>query len=85
MNRAELHFSIVGVQEVESGSLAGLIGVINRRADSHRRCGACVRGAEIKCQTLEGVGAHVVLIYDSYVASWAFGALEIWTVNWVRD
>lgn len=32
---------------------------------------------------MEGVGAHVVLIYNCNVARWSFRSLQVGTINWL--
>lgn len=83
MNGAEFHLSVFGVQQVQSGSLASLIGVVNRRADSDRCCCARVGGTEIKGQTLERVRPHIILIHDCDITRRPLGSLQIRAVNCV--
>lgn len=75
MNGTEFHIPVVGVLEVETGALARLVGVVDRWADGNGGCCAGVRAAEIESETLEGVGAHIVLIYNCDIARWAFRSL----------
>lgn len=42
VNGAESHLAVFGVYEVQAGSLAGLVGVVDWWADSHRCCRAGV-------------------------------------------
>lgn len=81
MNGAESHLSIVSVHQVKAGSLAGLIGVVDRRADGNRGRCARIGGAQVESQTLESVGSQVVLVHYGHIAGRSLGSLQIRAVS----
>lgn len=63
--------------KVKTSTLAGLIGVVDRWADSNCACSTCVGSTEVVCKPLEDIGTQVILVDDGHVAGWLLRSLKI--------
>lgn len=69
------------VLQVKASSLAGLIGVVDRRHNGNTRSGTGVGRAQAVAELLEDIWAEIVLIDNGDVTSRALGADKLWSVG----